>query len=309
MATPTQTQPPFASLITAHLSPTLSLFSSPDLDSVLSSHSLPSLQALLQPFSHSVDKIQLRSANYQPVSVPTFPFHLHQRILPPSFGHSEQPVGRQRSGSLLQTPGGSAAPATPTTPFAYPSQTERDDLFLDSLGSSLSARVEAWLASPSTPVELDVRGVALKPRLGDEEAPAEKEENTREGWEGRSTEELMPWFKGLKEEVFRRREMVDWETFNWPVGCTLSSYLLSAFFSKEKGVVEKTQLTAPPSHRPPRPLHLLPRPSQHPLPPLGVVLPLFALRSVELPPSKWSGGRWKTRVGEWGCAEVCCAGA
>lgn len=223
MSSPTLTQPPSASLLTPHLSPTLSLFSSPDLDAALLSHAIPDLLSLLTPFHSSVNKLHLRTATYSQTFVPSFPIHLHHRTLPPSFPNPDPPVGRHRSASLLHTPASAAVPHTPSTPFAYPSQNDRDDLFLDSLGEHLSRRVDHWLADPHTLPELNVRGVKLRPRLGEElEEKERKEENELEGCEGRTAEELMPWFKALKDETFARREMVDWETFNWPIGCAFS---------------------------------------------------------------------------------------
>lgn len=105
-------------------------------------------------------------------------------------------------------------PPTSSTPFYQPNQAERDELFLDSLSSLVSQRVDGWIGQTGRE-ELAVRAAKSNKRGEDSEADVEADE----GWDGRSIEALTPWYATMRDEVLRRREMVEWETFSWPVGC------------------------------------------------------------------------------------------
>ncbi|GAA5918451.1 hypothetical protein JCM1841_003975 [Sporobolomyces salmonicolor] len=250
MATPLSPTPA-ASSIAPYLCPLLHCFTTPDLSRSLSRSDLPSLAALLHPFQSSVQRVTVRSTSYEPRLLPTLNLQLVERQLPPGWDDAlagagnETAVGRARSGSVRRdravtagTAGGlprfpsalepnptqEQTPTTPTTPFAFPSQAERDELFLDSVASMIASRVDAWIAHSAAP-ELGVRGVTLKARVrdGEEDKGAEEEENEKEeGWEGKSIDELTPWYAAMRDEVFKRREMVEWETFGWPIGCLLA---------------------------------------------------------------------------------------
>ncbi|GAA6006499.1 hypothetical protein JCM10207_004953 [Rhodosporidiobolus poonsookiae] len=216
-------------VVSPHLSPTVYSYSTPDLASLLQDNGITSTAALLQPYSHSVDKIQLRTATFTNLALDRFPFHLVERSLPPSlFPPTATPstTTRQRSGSLAHQSANltsTPVPSTPLTPYHHPSQLERDDLFLDSLGHSLIRTVDSHLADPALPPPLEVRPTSVPRRLPEQGAePLEPDVDARqEGWEGKTVEQLAPWFRQLRDDVFRRRELVEWETFNWPVACLL----------------------------------------------------------------------------------------
>ncbi|BGP12587.1 hypothetical protein JCM10213v2_000504 [Rhodosporidiobolus nylandii] len=222
MATPPSATPA-ASALAPHLSPSLHCFTDPSLEPILERNHIPSLAALLQPFTTSVTRVTVRTHNYEHIQLPAFPFHLVHRQLPPGFGQNAKdgaPTGRARSGSVLSPPAG--APGTPSTPTAaqVPSQAERDELFLDSLGASLASQLPSLLAT--APEEVNVRPVSLRPRLPEQGDVPEKVQEDVEGWEGRTAEELSPWFDEMQRQVLGRRDMVEWETFAWPVGCLLA---------------------------------------------------------------------------------------
>ncbi|GAA5859599.1 hypothetical protein JCM8547_006157 [Rhodosporidiobolus lusitaniae] len=217
-----------AQLVRDALCPTLHVFTSPDASSSLHRNHLPSFSALLSPFESSVDRIQVRSVSYTPTTLPRFPFACVERPLPPSFNAPPHP---QPSSSTLPAPAqaGGAQPATPVTPFAYPSQTERDELFLDQLGASLSSSIPSLLSSATPPPTVTLSPVSLRPRPGDDsegggggqfEKSGVREDEEKE-WRGETPDELAPWYKEMRESVLKRREMVEWETFSWPVGCLL----------------------------------------------------------------------------------------
>mgnify|MGYP001559610672 CR=1 FL=1 len=214
-------------------------FSTPDLLPILARSGLPSFQALLAPFD-TIDRVNVRSSTYEARLLARFSVRFVERALPAGFGNA---VGegtvmghhRARSGTvsslaaagglpLMPSPGEpSPAPATsplppptPSTPFYQPNQAERDELFLDSLSSLISQRVDGWIGQTGRE-ELAVRASKGQKRGEEPESQVEADE----GWEGRSTEALTPWYTTMRDEVLRRREMVEWETFSWPVGCEL----------------------------------------------------------------------------------------
>lgn len=216
-----------AALVQPHFSPPVHLFATPDVQLSLERNRIPSLAAFLSPFlGTGLERVQIRKpSNYDQHTLDRLQTHLVDRPLPPSFLDASQgtpAVGssRARSGSIL---GPAAHPglSTPATPFVFPSQAERDALFLDSLGENVARKVENWVGEPSRR-ELRVKaGVRIPRSFADPEdgaGPARKDADD-EGWEGRTAEELCPWFEEVKREVYRRREMVEWETFGWPVAC------------------------------------------------------------------------------------------
>ncbi|GAA5969255.1 hypothetical protein JCM11641_007530 [Rhodosporidiobolus odoratus] len=217
MASPLLTSP-VAPWVVPHLCPILESFSDPSLVTLLERTQIPSLGALLQPYQHSVTRIQTRSHTYQPQTLPAFPFQIHERPLPPTYGtpQGSTPSIRPTSGSFL-----TSAHGTPATPVSHPSQAERDDLFLDSLGASLSDNLTTLLNSPNLPLQLKVKPRTLRPRLPEQGQPIPERNEENEGWEDKTVEDLAPWFAQMQKQVLARREMVEWETFGWPVACLL----------------------------------------------------------------------------------------
>ncbi|BGO99248.1 hypothetical protein NBRC10513v2_000352 [Rhodotorula toruloides] len=219
-----------AALVQPHFSPPVHLFATPDLQASLERNRIPSLAAFLEPFlGTGLERVQVRKpSNYDQHTLDRLGTHLVDRPLPPSFLAASQgtpAVGssRARSGSVF-SPAVQGSLATPSTPFVYPSQAERDALFLDSLGESVARKVDAWVGEPGRR-ELRVKAGVRIPRSfadADEGTDPVPKEADDEGWEGKTAEELCPWFEEVKREVYRRREMVEWETFGWPVACILA---------------------------------------------------------------------------------------
>ncbi|KAI5480856.1 (transport protein particle) complex protein Trs85 [Pseudohyphozyma bogoriensis] len=214
---PAVTAPPptsTANALSPHFSPLVHLFTTPDLAPILARSSFPSLATLLAPFAHDIQRVAIRNSTYEAKTVPSFGVRFVERALPPSFGGN---IGRSRSGTAsLDAP---VEPRTPSTPFVPPTQAERDELFLDSVSSAISGRVDAWIKD-ELKVKRPVKPKKRYPEEGEEEVPEPEVEP--EGWEGKDVDEMTPWYKELRENVFRRREMVEWESFGWPVGCLLA---------------------------------------------------------------------------------------
>lgn len=219
---------PQAQLLSPHLCPILHTFTSPDLIPILARSNLQSTAHLLSAFQDSVDKVTVRSTNYEPRLLPRFPVRFAERDLPKGWGAegaAGSTGGRGRSASSA-TPGRtplqvSDAPTTPMTPAHQPTPAEQDELFLDSVSSLLIQKTDSWLAQTGRE-ELDVRGVQPRRRAAEREegeGRGVEEDEQDEGWKGRSVENLTPWYRAMRDEVLRRREMVEWETFAWPVGC------------------------------------------------------------------------------------------
>ena len=226
-----------ATLIAPFLTPILHTFTTLDLQSILSRSQLPSFSALIAPFEAGIEKVTIRTSSYESRLLPRFSVRSVERALPEEFGSTVDAgatpnPSRRRSSSLVPPtnlanalphmpspaePQGSPLPPPPlptstSLPFLPPSQAQRDELFLDSLSSLINDNTDAWLDRP----ELRVRG-PMEKRKGTDAEIAKRED---EGWKGRSIEELTPWYTTVRDHVLRRREMVEWETFAWPVGCT-----------------------------------------------------------------------------------------
>ena len=238
--------------VSPHLSPTVHTFATPDLNPILARSGFASLSDLLSPFETGVERVQVRTSTFETVLVPRFTVRFVERQLPPAFAHLTSGAGRAKSGtgasngggpmpvvsgaglphmpSAQEPGGGGSGPSTPPTPFQTPSHGERDELFLDSLSSQISQRVDGWIAHAQDG-ELAVRRIKrLKVLSRDEGEPElEVEPEVDEGWKGRPIERLTPWYAAMRDEIFRRREMVEWETFAWPVACkpSLLPFLLS----------------------------------------------------------------------------------
>lgn len=230
---------PAALQIGSNFAPIVHVFSTPELTSVLARSKLDSVSHLLSAFETGVDRVSVRSTEYETRTLPRFPVHFVERVLPPGWvdavGGGAVMSRRSRSGTVNSASDPSPAlagaptpmtsqqpssmpPATPQTPFSWPNQAERDELFLDSLSSLISSRADTWI-SQNGREELDVRGPRPRRRVADEGDEPEPVVEVDEGWRGRSVDSLTPWYAAMRDEVLRRREMVEWETFAWPVGC------------------------------------------------------------------------------------------
>lgn len=235
---------PAAAAVAPHLTPVVHTLTTPDLVPILRRSKLESMSELLGAFESSVERVTVRSTNYEPRQLHRFGVKFVERPLPPWFEdkvgggaavgararsgtvgsargrpHDGQPGSPLLSRTSLSTPAAHQTPQTPQTPFSWPTQTERDELFLDSLSSAVSSNIDTWLAQTGRE-ELDVRGKRPKRRLPEIGEDVEPEVDPDEGWQGRSIEALTPWYAAMRDGVLKRREMVEWDTFAWPVACT-----------------------------------------------------------------------------------------
>jgi hypothetical protein len=213
--------------IIACRTPIIHAFTTSDLAPILARSGLgPSITTLLEPFESSVERVNVRSSNYEPRLLPRFAVKFVERPLPAGFGEAvEEGVVMQHHRTRSGTVGTAGepfamAPAPPavTTPTLqyHPLQAERDELFLDSLSSLISQKVDGWIGQEGR-AELSVRG--SKARRRGEDVDTREEGDSDEGWQGRRVEALTPWYAAMRDEVLKRREMVEWDTFAWPVGC------------------------------------------------------------------------------------------
>ncbi|KAK4058005.1 hypothetical protein OIO90_000744 [Microbotryomycetes sp. JL221] len=249
---------PAAMAVQPRLSPIIHSFTTPDLHAILHRSHFNSMSHMLSAFEASVEKVQVRSTTYEPRQLPRFPVKFVERQLPAWFEQKVSGVtnGRTRPRSSTMTSSTSQGsshsnatqlegnltpvnaarvvshspqqllppgqlPQTPQTPFTWPTQAERDELFLDSLSSLVGSSVDGWMSQTGRQ-ELEVRGARPKPRLPDTGQELEPVPEFDEGWQGRSIENLTPWYAAFRDQVLARREMVEWDTFAWPVGCLLA---------------------------------------------------------------------------------------
>lgn len=225
-------------------SPLVHVFSTPELDGILARSSFPTLASFLSAFESGVEKVTVRLATgYEQKILPRFGVHFVQRSLPPGFGDEAAAGaggainGRRRSSTTTSNPlntstntsafAPSPAIHTPSTPYAWPTQAERDELFLDSIGSDLARRADEWISHPShAELKVQPKRARRRPR-GEDDVPEgeeaggvfEEEKDIDEGWQGRGVEAVTPWYAAVRDKVLQRREMVEWETFGQPVAC------------------------------------------------------------------------------------------
>jgi hypothetical protein len=232
-------------------SPLVHVFSTPELDPILARSGFPSLTSFLSAFESGVEKVTVRLASgYEQRILPRFGVHFVQRALPPGFGDEAAAgagggvngLGRRRSSTTTSNPLNPTnnnlapspavnTPATPSTPYRWPTQAERDELFLDSVGSDLARRADEWLNQPEQ-AELTVqpKKARRRPRAEDDVLEGEEgggvfdeEREVDEGWQGRGVDRVTPWYAAVRDKVLERREMVEWETFGQPVACKYKS--------------------------------------------------------------------------------------
>lgn len=221
--------PPEASrVVIASKTPIIHVLSTPDLAPILARSGLgPSITSLLAPFEASVERVTVRSSTLEPRVLPRLGVHFVERLLPPGFGAA---VGegavmhpRARSSTIGSNPSDSpfVPQTTPAVAQYQPSQGEREELFVDSVSSSIQERVDGWIGE-SGMKELRVTAGSIGRRKDDGEVQISVE--GEENWKGASVEELTPWYTTMRDEILQRREMVEWETFSWPVGCKHSFF-------------------------------------------------------------------------------------
>ncbi|GAA5899344.1 Trs85p [Sporobolomyces salmoneus] len=199
--------------------PLIHTLCTPDLDALLSSANFDSLASLLSPFGSSplqspaLNNVQVRTPpNHEPRLLPHFPIEFKHRSLPSDFDAAASPgtsLAMRREGSLN----------------GNVSQGQKDELFLDQLSTRISS---SSLRSTTFPPEIHLDPTDLWPSKQQydlEGTPLpERRSNERAGleWESKTLDELTPWYKHFRDEVFRRRELVEYETWGCPVGCILA---------------------------------------------------------------------------------------
>ncbi|GAA6008142.1 uncharacterized protein JCM10292_001859 [Rhodotorula paludigena] len=235
MSSPAAARSPAAPLVAPHLCPVVHAFTTPDLAASLARNRFASFADLVHPFVEhpGLDRVTVRlPSTYDSLALDRWPLRVVDRPLPPAF--SSDPAASRPAGgagapapNALLSPAAPTLPGTPSTPYHHPSHAERDELFLDQVGALVAAKVDEWVAQPGRD-ELDVRPLALRPRPGADDGDsasagaAGAQGEVDEGWQGRAVEKLAPWFKEVRDEVFRRRDMVECDTLAWPIGCVLA---------------------------------------------------------------------------------------
>lgn len=232
--------------IAPHFCPIIHTFETDDLIPILRRSAIHSLSQLFAPFQSGVQKVAVRSSTYQPSTLSQFNVRFIQRKLPESFGHqmdagTDMHHQRRRNStvSISAHPGHSfplpsSTPIDPSSPqtiypssvlspmpastaFPPPTSGQRDELFLDSLSSLIAQRVDSWLTDGRQ--ELSVVLESSRQKTGSETAH-KSETVIDEGWRGATIESLTPWYTTMRDEVLKRREMVEYDTFGWPVAST-----------------------------------------------------------------------------------------
>ncbi|SCZ90825.1 BZ3500_MvSof-1268-A1-R1_Chr1-3g02288 [Microbotryum saponariae] len=236
----TSTSPPDASsLLSPHFSPLIHTFTTPELTEILHRSRFNSLSHLLSTFESNIDKVQVRSTNYEARLLPKFGVKLVERALPPAFASTTNQGATSSLGSGVVAPPPPPGPGLvpsrttwgntptlPTTPFLWPTQAERDELFLDSLSSLITGRLQSHWTShldAEMPVQRPTRPrrriptdeeIAQDPSLADH--PPDGHDQP---WDRNGLDSLTPWYTTMRDEVFKRREMSEQDSFNSPIAC------------------------------------------------------------------------------------------
>lgn len=249
--------------ISPHFCPLVHAFATPDLAPILARSSFTSLSHFLSAFESSVEKVTVRSSNYEARTLSRFGVRFVDRPLPDSFGQLESNPQRRRSSTLTNsnksphlasssspiasnnpsapvfpaslstatvpapTPAPAPTPSATTAAFASTTTAQRDELFLDSLSSLVSQRVDGWLNQPARR-ELNVVIRSEQSRRNGVDRDNDLGREPEEGWEGAAIEDLTPWYAAMRDEVLRRREMVEYDTFAWPVASESALLLKSS---------------------------------------------------------------------------------
>ncbi|KAM0755961.1 hypothetical protein T439DRAFT_376232 [Meredithblackwellia eburnea MCA 4105] len=220
-----------ARAISGYLCPVVQCLNTPELDTILARSNIDNVAHLLAPFHSSVEKLTVRSANLDPIHFNKFNLHFTIRNLPKTWnaitqGTPATSTHTHHSSPTAQSASQSGAAASNTT------QQERDELFLDHIAQSIATSVDTWINQTGRE-ELTVRKhFRPKHTFPDDEqqqqhqqqptSSTEEGELEDEGWQGRPLDRLTPWYALLRDEVFRRRDMIPHDTFNWPVACVLA---------------------------------------------------------------------------------------
>jgi hypothetical protein len=246
--------------VAPHFCPLINTFATSDLIPILRRSAIHSLSQLLAPFESGIEKVTVRSSTFEAKTLSRFNVRFIERQLPESFGQDveagiDMHQQRRRSSTLSvagkaghtstltsPTPNDSTStltstitaasvlsPGPPSTPFLPPTSAQRDELFLDSVSSLVSQRVDSWLNEPNRR-ELSVALESNRNKALSDKSRGSSIED--EGWKGASIESLTPWYATMRDEVLKRREMVEYDTFGWPVA---SEFTLSYFTTSHHG--------------------------------------------------------------------------
>lgn len=232
--------------------PIVHTFSTSDLTKTLARSNLGSITELLAAFETGIERVNVRNSSFELQQLDRFNIKFVERALPrefldeveagadmsnhhlqqqrrrsatlsasgvPSNGMFSPELARTVPNSGLPELSGPTAINTPGTPFVPPTASQRDELFLDSLSSQISRRVEGWLAEPGRE-ELLVQEPTKRVRGSEEFVPGVEKDELGQSWREESIDQLTPWYAAMRDEVMQRREMVEYDTFGWPVACT-----------------------------------------------------------------------------------------
>ncbi|GAA5923269.1 TRAPP III-specific subunit 85 family protein [Sporobolomyces koalae] len=210
----------------AFSTPLLHTLTTPDLGEILHASGFANLAQLVAPFSaaharppySALNNVQLRTPpNHEPRSVKHFSVEWSEKPLPPGW---DQPAA-------LGTRRLSVSVATPSSP-APTSQSQRDELFLDQLSSTVAA------CTGRVPIPPEVHPSPTRPQKqqydldgnlvvsSSSEHDSHSSHLAAQAWDSHSLDELTPWYAQFRDQVFARRQVVPYETWGWPVGCVLA---------------------------------------------------------------------------------------
>ncbi|GAA5949848.1 hypothetical protein JCM3765_007713 [Sporobolomyces pararoseus] len=205
--------------------PLIHTITTPDLETLLSSSSnLNSISSLLYPFSSSCSKsptlnnVQIRTPpNHEPRIIKHFSIEFKEKLLPLGWDTTTGGgVGMRRQGS--NNPSNNNM-----------SQGEKDELYLDQLSEKIIKQTTLSASPPPPEIKLDPTNLYPKKQQYDLQGnkldpstTTTTTTTTEEEWENKTLDDLTPWYKLFRQQVFKRREMVEFETWGWPVGCILA---------------------------------------------------------------------------------------
>ena len=213
--------------------PLIHTITSPDLEALLStSSSFNSLSSLLSPFSTcplqspTLNNVQVRTPpNHEPRIVNHFSIEFKEKVLP--LGGDTTTTNSSSGG------GGVGMKREASLGISNMSQGEKDELYLDQLSEKIINEQQQPSSSHShLPVEVQLDPTRLYPKKqqydleGNRLEQVEEQERVEfEEWETKTLDDLTPWYRQFRQQVFKRRETVEFETWGWPVGCKFSTPL------------------------------------------------------------------------------------
>lgn len=199
-----------------HFHPRIEVFSTSDLNPILSRSGFSSAVDLLSAFETGVEQVKIRTSTFESKLLNSFGIKLIERVLPNEFseiveGGVDMGSGKRRI-STVTSSGGFGGITSANIGTGGTSQLEKDELFLEDCSNGIKIEIDNWIQETK---ELDVR-LRSNPSKSSPKLDGGEQE---EGWKGKSVGQLSPWFSTFSNQVLSRREIVPSETFAWPVAC------------------------------------------------------------------------------------------